>query len=232
MSYTADDLDDGLEYQIDSSEEVDGVEIRSEDSEDDDLVKTEEEPTSKKRRKTNDKLKEKKRIKMEQDMDAKRKVPLLDSTELSHYFTSLLLKHNQDSTQLDYFKKQDFVDGSNYKLKRNLDNFKDFTDKYNKGLTIILSISRVRVGDLFKSLGPKSKSIKVGKGYEGKVREDTKYIIGTVERILSLNFKAEHNIKSIILDATYQDQKSHSVLDEPKLTQLLKGYEGTKIILY
>jgi len=235
MNSNPDDLDDGLDYQVDSEPEAEGVEL-VDDQSDDEIIKPEKEDDSgktqaKRRRKTDDKLKEKKRIKMEQDLTLKKKIPQQNSTELAHHFSQLLIKYNKEFTHLDYFKKSDFVDASNYKEKRNLDNFKDFTDKYNKGLTVILSISRVRIGDLFKALGPKSKAMKVGKGYDSKIRDDTKYIIGTVERILNMDFEG-HQIKSIILDATYQDQKSHSILDEAKLTKLLKKYEGTKIILY
>lgn len=244
MSYAADDLDDGLEYQIDPTVDLDeGIAIREEDSEEEQeetIIPTERksegdgETTAKKRKKTNDKFKEKKRLKMEHDMAMKKKVALMDSTELAHHFTSLLLKSTDDeATQLDFFTKKDFVDGSNYKEQRNLDNFKDFTDKYNKGLSIILATSRVRIGDLYKSLGPKSKAIKIGKGYDSTVREDTKYVIGTVERVMNLKLKENgHEIKSIFLDATYQDQKLHSVLDEAKLCALLKEYQGVKIILY
>ncbi|CCH41389.1 hypothetical protein BN7_930 [Wickerhamomyces ciferrii] len=239
MSNNPDDLDDGLDYQVDSEPEAEGVEIKEDESEDE-IVKPskkeeteskENQPTGKKRRKTDDKYKEKKRVKMEQDINTKKKIPQLNSTDLAHHFSQLLIKFNKDSTHLDYFKKSDFVDGSNYKETRNLDNFKDFTDKYNKGLTIILSISRVRIGDLYKALGPKSKAMKVGKGYESKVRDDTKYVLGTVEKMLNFDF-GSHEVKSLILDTTYQDQKSHSILDEPKLTTLLKKYEGKKIILY
>ncbi|KAH3687851.1 hypothetical protein WICPIJ_001144 [Wickerhamomyces pijperi] len=243
MSYAADDLDDGLEYQIDATVDVDeGVSIRPEDSDEEEeqtIIPTErktenDDNTAKKRKKTNDKFKEKKRLKMEHDMAQKKKVATLNSTELAHHFTALLLKSTDDeATQLDFFTKKDFVDGSNYKEARTLDNFKDFTDKYNKGLSIILATSRVRIGDLYKSLGPKSNAIKIGKGYDSTIRADTKYIIGTVERVLNMKLKENgHEIKSIFLDATYQDQKLHSVLDEAKLCALLKQYEGVKIILY
>lgn len=236
MSANPDDLDDGLEYQVDSEPEAEGVEIVDDQSEDEIVnyktqAANDTTTVAKRRRKTDDKLKEKKRIKMEQDISLKKKIPQLDSTELAHHFSQILIKFNKESTHLDYFKRSDFVDASKYKENRTLDHFKDFTDKYNKGLTLVLSISRVRIGDLFKALGPKSKAMKVGKGYDSKVRADTKYIIGTVERILNSDF-GEHQIKSIILDASYLDQKSHSILDEPKLTELLKKYEGVKIILY
>lgn len=226
-----DDLDDGLEYQVDSEEEVQPVEIKQDESEDELVQLAADQPASKKRKKTTDKLKEKKRVKMEQDMQKKKDMSLSDSGELSTFFTQLLMKQNSDATQLDYFKKSDFVDASNYKQLRTTDNFKDFTDKYNKGLTIVIAINRQRIGELFKALGPKAKALKVGKGYEFKMRDDTKYIIGTVERILNLDL-TQHAIKSIILDASYQDMKTNSVLDEPKLTLLLKNYEGIKTILY
>lgn len=243
MSNNPDDLDDGLEYVVDSEEEVaPGVEIREDEDEDDDDEQVvihkdtdssspKSEVSGKKRRKTDDKFKEKKRVKMEQDINKKKSIPLSDSITLAEFFTQLLVKHNADATQLDYFKKSDFVDASKYKEKRSLDNFKDFTGKYNKGLTLIVAISRVRIGDLFKSLGPKSNAIKVGKGYKFEMRDDTKYVIGTPERLLHLDF-GKYEIKSIILDASYHDMKTHSVLDEPKLTQLLKNFSGTKIILY
>lgn len=236
MSNNPDDLDDGLDYQVDSEPEAEGVEIKEDEQSEDEVVKNDQDnnegkPSAKRRRKTDDKLKEKKRVKMEQDMKLKKKIPQLNSTELGHHFSQLLIKYNDDATHLDYFTKSDFVDASKYKENRNLNNLKDFTDKYNKGLTLIVSISRVRIGDLFKALGPKSKAIKVGKGYDGKIRDDTKYVIGTVERLLNLSFEG-HEIKSLILDASYQDQKLHSILDEAKLTTLLKKYKGTKIILY
>lgn len=225
-----DDLDDGLDYAVDSAEEVEAVEIR-EDGSEDDLVEKEEPSGGKKRKKTGDKLKEKKRVKMEQDIERKKHLATSDSNELAQHFTQVLVQQNTEATQLDYFKKSDFVDASNYKEPRTLSNFKDFTDKYNKGLTIILVINRLRIGELFKALGPKSKALKVGKGYDFKMSDDTKYIIGTVERILGLDLGKCH-VKSIILDASFQDQKTHSVLDEPKLTELLKKYIGTKTILY
>jgi protein CMS1 len=226
-----DDLEDGLEYQVDSDEEVEAVEIKEDESEDEVVQGDEASSIGKKRKKTNDKLKEKKRVKMEQDIQKKKNLAVSDSSELAEFFTQVLLQQNDDATQLDYFKKSDFVDASKYKEKRSLDNLKDFTDKYNKGLTIILAMNRIRIGDLFKALGPKSKALKVGKGYEFKMRDDTKYIIGTVERVLNLDL-TKYPVKSIILDASYQDMKTHSVLDEPKLTTLLKKYEGIKTILY
>lgn len=231
MSFAAaDDLDDGLDYQVSSGDEAPAVEIQQDEESDDELV-IKDSHDNKKRRKKDDKLKEKKKLKLNHNIEQKKLIPLQNSIELSHHFSQILIKNDKNLTNLDYFKKSDFVDGSNYKNVRNLDNFKDFVDKYNKGLTIILSLNRVRIGDLFKALGPKSNSIKVGKGYDSNIRPDTKFIIGTVERILNLNL-TNHEIKSIILDASYQDQKTSSVLDEPKLTQLLKQYEGTKIILY
>jgi protein CMS1 len=231
MSYAADDLEDGLDYQVDSDVEAPPVEIKEDDSDDEPTKPSTTSDAPKKRRRKDDKLKEKKKLKLQMDIEQKKNISLQNSTDLAHHFSQILIKNNKESTQLDYFKKADFVDGSNYKEKRNLDNLKDFTDKYNKGLTIILALNRVRIGDLYKSLGPKSKAMKVGKGYDSTVRDDTKYIIGTVERISNLDL-TNHEVKSIILDATFQDQKTNSVLDEPNLTTLLKKFEGTKIILY
>lgn len=255
MDSKADDLDDGLVYEVDSEPDVEPVAfaespIEEEDDAEldsgDNLVKKSKlrvdgDNTSKRKRSeegdennssnSKQKLKEKKKLKMEKDMEAKRNVSKLDSTELSYYFSQLLIKNNPDLTQLDYFKKSDFVDASNYKEERTLINFKDFTTKYNKGRAIVLSISRIRIGDIVKALDDKKKVVRVGKGYKSVITKETQFIVGTVERILNLDFDKEE-IKVIILDSTYQDSKCHSVLDEPRLTELLKKFSGVKIILY
>ncbi|KAL6453344.1 CSM1 Protein CMS1 [Candida maltosa Xu316] len=130
----ADDLDDGLEYDVglSESEEVDVPETETplDLDEEEKEQKPEEEvtPVSRKRRNSeSNSLKEKKKIKMEMDIESKKNLSLEENPE------------NQNLSALEltelYFNKSEIRSTSDFKETRNLDNLGKFiTTKFKNML--------------------------------------------------------------------------------------------------
>ncbi|SCU97007.1 LANO_0E14950g1_1 [Lachancea nothofagi CBS 11611] len=170
-----DDLDDGLEYEVQESDseaavEVPGSPIESEtvkrsrrSSETDDSNKSQ----SKRQKKlANSKLHQKKLEKMEHDAEQKKLLPRSSSERISEYLATLIREKNPDLSALEleeqYFKKTNFISTERYEKERNLDNLQDFVNTFSKSpRAVVLSASNIRVADVFRSLGGSQTAVKL-----------------------------------------------------------------------
>lgn len=282
ISAEADDLNDGLEYDFDGSvpemsEENGELEPLSEEDE----VKKEEDKTNNKKRKASSNLKDKKRIKMEMDMDRKKKLAQEESVEaIADYFNAKIRQKNSDLSALElaelYFNKTDFRSTSFLEEERSLDNYsKLITSKFKSMLgssdkkknkkknkkvvkpeetkpeeerkfIAVVSMSAIRACDVHRALTdlPGSSLKLINKN---KLNVDLKLVKTTRSRILcctpgrlqkvlaseDLELKPEE-IKIVILDSSYLNQKCQNISDieetVPTLKELTKT--GSKIYLY
>lgn len=142
MSTAADDLDDGLAYELESlpdSQAGDAVAASDDagyelgDEEGDELQKpsTNATKTDRKRPAASTKFQEKKKMKMQIDTDRKKNVSLETSVDaIADYINEGLRKRNSDLSALElaekYFKKTDFRSTSEFTSPRTLDNLSKF----------------------------------------------------------------------------------------------------------
>lgn len=140
----ADDLDDGLVYDFDvtddkksgdSEEEVQDVSDEPKES----ATGSEEKEDNSKKRKKNDKLKEKKRLKMEIDTNQKKNISLESSTDIiADYLNNRLTQKNPDLSALElselYFKKSDIRSTAEFTEERNLENLPKFISSKFKNM--------------------------------------------------------------------------------------------------
>ncbi|KAG7665477.1 uncharacterized protein J8A68_001165 [[Candida] subhashii] len=140
----ADDLDDGLEYDLQYSEPEENFEV-IENGSDAEEISDNQQPqpslsSSKRRKKDNSGLQEKKKMKMEMDIEAKKNISLEESTEMiSEFINSKIRRKNQNLSALElaelYFNKSEIRSTSEYKETRNLDNLAGFiTQKFKNML--------------------------------------------------------------------------------------------------
>ncbi|CAI5756524.1 unnamed protein product [Candida verbasci] len=135
---TADDLDDGLEYDVEFSDteqsgvplEEDGFENDADDDEDSE-INNGSEISSKRKRKPESNFKEKKKQKMELDMETKKNMSLESNPEIiTEYINNKIRKKNIKLSALEltelYFNKSDIRSSSDFKETRNLDNLSKF----------------------------------------------------------------------------------------------------------
>lgn len=284
-----DDLDDGLAYDVDLSNN-EGVDLESDDQVialdlSDDENEAEENP---KKRKKNEKLKEKKKLRMDMDMEYKKNLSKETSTEaIADFVNDNIRKKNPDLSALElaaqYLKKTDFRSSAEFEEARTLDNFSKFIEgrfknmlpsstpgKKNKNknkkkkdkkkqeerqeqngdderkFIAILSMSAIRACDVHRALReiPGSSLKLINKN---KLHVDLKLIKSTWSRVLCctpgrlLKVLADgeqplkmDEIKIVILDNSYLDQKMQNVWDIKETTETLKQLTeaGSKIYLY
>ncbi|KAK6200084.1 U3-containing 90S pre-ribosomal complex subunit-domain containing protein [Scheffersomyces amazonensis] len=140
----ADDLDDGLSYDVEFSEpegnDASNSEFENNDESDNEVTasttttttdEVSNEPESKKRKKTTNKLQEKKRLKVEMDIHQKKNLSLeSDAQVITDYINNKILRKNSDLSALElselYFKKSDIRSSSEFSDKRNLDGLSKF----------------------------------------------------------------------------------------------------------
>ncbi|CAK9435524.1 uncharacterized protein LODBEIA_P02510 [Lodderomyces beijingensis] len=172
----ADDLDDGLEYEVYNSAgedggeeegETNGVDVSDEGDCEQEGDKDKEENESKnsaagqnesrKRKKSDSTFKEKKRLKMEIDTENKKNISLEDNPEvITEFINSKITRKHSDLTALElselYFTKSDIRTTAEFKKPRTLDNLGDY------------------INQRFKNMlpGKQSKSKKNSKGSEEK----------------------------------------------------------------
>lgn len=136
-----DELDDGLDYDVDFSAD-EGVAVKEEtspkenipnkkrliDHQDQDDVK--EENSGSKKKKKNPKLDEKKKIRMDQDMQKKRNLSMETPDMICDYANDVIRRKNNDLSALElselYFSKSDFRTTADFTEPRNLDNLPKF----------------------------------------------------------------------------------------------------------
>lgn len=282
-----DELDDGLEYEVgfsdsESTQQNKPTEASENVSDEESIPKKD----SKKRTK-NPKLQEKKKIKM--DLDIQRKKNL--STELSpdvisDYVNDVIRKKNSELSALElselYLKKTDFRSSAEFDEPRTLDNISKFinnrfgnmlpsttpgkkntkvknkknkepkeeTDngesKQERKFIAIMSMSAIRACDVHRALRdiPGSSLKLINKN---KLHVDLKLVSTTWSRVLcctpgrlakvlsaeELGLKKEE-VKIVIVDNSYLDQKLQNIWHIQETTQVLKEMAdaGAKIYLY
>ncbi|ODV64626.1 hypothetical protein HYPBUDRAFT_115572 [Hyphopichia burtonii NRRL Y-1933] len=287
VSAGADDLDDGLDYEVDlsasDSEDVHLIQDEEETkSKDEPKHQTENNEGGKKRKAKSSKLQEKKRIKMEIDMSQKKNLSTETAPEvIADYINNKIRQKNSELSALElselYLNKSDFRSTSEINDKpRNLDNLSAFIDskfknmlpntsKKNKKASknkkqkddeseskderkfiSILSMSAIRACDIHRALrdipGASLKLIN-----KNKLHVDLNLVKSTRSRVLcctpgrllkvldseELQLKGEE-IKIVILDNSYLDQKQQNVMDIKETFECLKALadKGSKIYLY
>lgn len=277
----ADDLDDGLDYEFDSAtEEVDNTEVGAVSDEDQfETEETVEEPVEerKKRKTTDSKFKEKKRLKMEMDLEAKKKISTESSPEvITDYINQVVSQKNKKLSSLEladlYISKTDVRSTAEFTEKRSLDNLSKFIDgKFNNMLPAtkkdlkkkkdkkkeqtqsderkfisIISMSAIRACDIHRAtrelLGSSLKLIN-----KNKINVDLKLLPSTTARVLCCTpgrlqkvLESEESplkpeeIKILILDNSYLDQKGQNIWDIPETIKVIKQLTsaGSKVYLY
>lgn len=131
----ADDLDDGLEYNVSLSED-EGTALNTEEiklslGSADDNDEADEPSSGSKRKHKSSALKEKKRLKMETDMQAKKNLSKEVSPEIiADFVNSKISQKNPDLSSLElselYFTKTDFRSTADFTDERTLNNLGDF----------------------------------------------------------------------------------------------------------
>ncbi|ANZ76873.1 BA75_03600T0 [Komagataella pastoris] len=261
MSTLADDLDDGLEYAYNSSDnEVDEGVVVSE---------PEDETTNGKGKRKRDqgsskeKLKEKKKIKMQYDIEHKLNFSKEQPDVIVEELAKKIRQHNKDLSSLElselYFSKDDFVYTGDYPHKRNLPGFSKFlkttfprvfgksrrnTSKY----VLVLSQSAIRCCDIHRATrdlpGSSLKLIKKNKmknDIELIKRAKSHLLSSTTGRLTRLLEEEEctltpDSISAIVVDSSYLDSKKISYWDDYKnievIKNLLKENKLLKVYLY
>ncbi|EGW35174.1 uncharacterized protein SPAPADRAFT_131035 [Spathaspora passalidarum NRRL Y-27907] len=258
---TADDLDDGLEYDLqlsDSEEETFVVEQPE-------VVKEEKEQPANKKRKQNTKFKETKKLKMEMDIETKKNMSVEESPEvIAEYINSKIRRKNPNLSALEladlYFAKSEIRSNVDFKETRNLDNLSAFiTNRFKNMLPTkkgkedserkfiaIVSMSAIRACDIHRATRELSgSSLKLIN--KNKLNVDLKLVKSTRSRVLCctpgrLAKVLAHEdselqaseVKIIIVDNSYLDSKKQNIWDIPETFDVLKSLtkQGSKIYLY
>ncbi|EGV60428.1 hypothetical protein PSN45_001810 [Yamadazyma tenuis] len=280
--YAGDDLNDGLEYEIDLSDapEQGGIPhgaLESEDEiaeaseiEDNEVAKlSTEAKAGKKRKATDSKLKEKKKMKMEIDLEQKKSISKESSTEvIADYINKTVAQKNKKLSSLElsdlYISKNDIRSTSEIEGPRNLEGlasylntrFKNMLPAGKKGkrsgndderkFIVIISMSAIRACDVYRSTkNLNGSSIKLIN--KNKIAADIKLLQVSKSRVFCctptrLKKVCEHEenvlnkkeVKIVILDNSYLDQKGQNIWDIPETIQVLKELtdNGAKVYLY
>lgn len=283
----ADDLDDGLDYGYGSDPEAEevavgdtvpeqetdlqNVESDRKSHEDDKKRKANEspgqgdKPLSKRQKKLqNSKLKDKKEEQVKYQLEKKKTIPKSPPEEIVEYLATLIREKNPNLSGLEldelYLKKSDFLSTENFQDNRNLVNLPSFMSQFSKSpRTIVLSLTNLRIADLYRSLGGSKACVKLFAknklkddlatveeilGNNSKKNERLKYFIATptrLEKLLEstdLFFQGKEKL-DILLDASYMDPKANTLLNCENTTvlcKLLKTFlnkkSSVKILLY
>lgn len=283
-----DDLDDGLEYDIDFTEDVASETVETE-QDSSVLDEAANESGAKKRKAPSSKLQQKKKLKMEMDIKQKKDLSLELSPEaISEYVNSKIRNKNPDLSALElselYLEKTVFRATGDFKDPRSLDNLSAFitakfknmlpskendkkknkkNNKKNKNnkedpekvkqpqdeerkFVALLSMSAIRACDVHRATRelPGSSLKLINKN---KIDVDLKLVKtthsrvlcctpGRLEKVLTTENSGLNSdeIKIVILDNSYLDQKLQNIWDIKETLTVLKKLtdSGSKIYLY
>lgn len=277
-----DELDDGLEYEVDFSDSPEAQEegisgdLGSEDKGSDEEMpkkahnETNEDgdtPLGKKRKAGDTKLKEKKKLKMELDLEKKKHISKEVSTEvIADYINQIVAQKNKKLSSLElselYISKNDVRSTHEIEGPRNLDGmgkyintrFKNMLPAKKSGASTeterkfisIISMSAIRACDVHRATRslPGSSLKLINKN---KIDVDIKLLKSAKSRVLCCTpgrlkkvllheeqVLNKPEIKIILLDNSYLDQKGQNIWDIPETIQVIKDLtkSGTKIYLY
>lgn len=286
-----DELEDGLAYDVDFSadeapDSKDNLVLESEDElinesdvEKEDkpvMAQKSEQKTGKKRKAGDSKLKEKKKIKMEMDLEQKKSISTESSTEvIADYINKIVAQKNRKLTSLEladlYISKNDIRSTSELEGPRNLEGLAKFIDsrfsnmlpiskknkKQKKSKVVdenndekkyiaIISMSALRACDVFratKDLGGSSLKLinknKLDVDISILQKSSSRVLCCTAGRLRKVyqsdsNVLKKEEIKIIILDNSFLDQKGQNIWDIPETIHVLRELtsSGAKIYLY
>ncbi|CDK27312.1 unnamed protein product [Kuraishia capsulata CBS 1993] len=131
MTTAVDELDDGLDYQVDySSDGGETVPVEIEETK----VKEDTEEQPKKRKRTNEKLVNKKKMKMEQDVEEKQKLATATPEIIADFLASRIRKQNKDLSALElgelYLSKTVFKGTGDFDKPRTPENLSSFLNEF------------------------------------------------------------------------------------------------------
>ncbi|KAK5780453.1 Cms1p PWA37_002575 [Arxiozyma heterogenica] len=134
----------------------------------------------------NSKFREKKKEKIEYEINQKKLIPRSNTDTISEYFIKLIRSKNPNLSALEldnlYLKKNDFISTEPFKDERDLNNLAKFIINYSKAPNVIIfSMSNKRIADVFRQLGGSKTSVKLFA--KNKLDQD----ITTVTNILNNN---------------------------------------------
>ncbi|KAI5951375.1 hypothetical protein KGF54_004449 [Candida jiufengensis] len=284
----ADDLDDGLEYKVEISEDEGAlIDSTNEENEKDQEDATTITPENPKKRKSESSLnfKEKKKMKMELDTEQKKNISTESNTEvITDFINSKINRKNSNLSALElselYFTKDAIRSTSEYSKPRTLDNLSDYITQRFKNMLpgkeskknkktkkkgskgkeeesesapaedrkfiAIVSMSAIRACDIHRATKDlNGSSIKLIN--KNKLDVDLKILKTTRSRILCCTpgrlqkilinddpVLTKDEIKIIIVDNSYLDQKKQNIWDIKETVEVLKSLtkDGSKIYLY
>lgn len=209
------------------------------------------------------KLIDKRREQVRYDINLKKSISKSPVSKITEYFVTLIRKANPSLSPLEldehYFKKTDFISTEAFENDRNLTNLPSFISRFSKSpKLIVLSMSNLRVADVYRSLGGGKHCLKLFAKNKLEIdlaavekimntsspKTEIKRFIATPTRlhkiIESTNVLFEGKEKlDIILDSSYLDPKSNSLLSSDNvsvLCKLLKEFlnkkSSVKILLF
>ncbi|KAG7885312.1 hypothetical protein KL936_005376 [Ogataea polymorpha] len=172
MSDHGDSLNDGLDYNYNSSDDqIESLVHNQETSSSDPEGQVEDHNHSKnhethnvgkKRKRKSDKLSQKKRQKMLLDMEQKRNLAKEVPSVIAEKLAAKIRQRFPDLSPLElgelYIGKSAIVDTQSFVLERNLDNYKNYIQTQlkrvlqDKGYILVVSISAIRACDIFRAV--------------------------------------------------------------------------------
>ncbi|SCU85908.1 LADA_0D10726g1_1 [Lachancea dasiensis] len=177
---SGDDLDDGLDYELQVSDseslpestELTDNEVETESSKRTrtssqlDHVEPDQIVSKRQKKLAKSKVHQKKLEKVEDDKNQKKALPKSSPERIADYLATLIRQKFPDLSALEleehYFKRTDFISTEAYEKERNLHNFQEFVNKFSKSpRAVILSPSNIRVADVFRSLGGSQSAVKL-----------------------------------------------------------------------
>ncbi|QLQ81059.1 hypothetical protein HG537_0E04140 [Torulaspora globosa] len=277
-----DDLEDGLLYDYQSDTEPNHIEEDSLSEETDKIDKADEVTIDRKRvvedngdekkvlskrqkKLLNSSLRDKKKELFEYEIERRKSLARSSPEVIVDYFAASIREKNPNLSALElddlYFKKMDFISTEKFEKDRSLTNFPEFVSQFTKApRALILSMSNMRVADIFRSLNGSKNCVKLFS--KNKLKDDlatverifvknanektqsTKYFSSTPTRMSKifessdLFFQGKEKL-DVILDASYLDPKKNTLLSSENtmilcqvLKLLLEKKSSVKILLY
>lgn len=236
----ADDLEDGLDYTFETSDNEDSKYPLTEDqladeSEEENIIERKD-PDSTKKRFRNDKFAEKKKRKVEEITNLKSNVAKMDPQMVADYIAAKIKRKYPDLSAIELNEKilseENISDTSEFSKERTLKKLPDFLNRYFKNileteprdkLIVFLAMSAIRVCDVHRELnviaGSSLKLIKKNKlSYDIKMVSSKRSSVavttcGRIKKLLVEKVIDRSNIAALVVDSSYLDSKVQSIWD-------------------
>ncbi|SCU79300.1 LAFA_0B02124g1_1 [Lachancea sp. 'fantastica'] len=232
-----DDLDDGLDYEVEASDLEDAVEVDNEieskplkrsrtNSEQEEEERPAEKTQSKRQKKlAKSKLHLKKVEKVEHEREQKKLLPKSNAERIVEHLATLIRERNPDLSALEleeqYFKKTDFISTEKYQKDRTLHNFQDFVNTFSKSpRAVVLSASNIRVADVFRSLGGSQNAVKLFS--KTKLKDD----VARVDFLLKEPSKEDNSGKKKSKDKKKQSKVKYFVSTPGRMSKILDSTDA------